>query len=199
LDNAPSNEEQLKRIVTVPNAVTAVRLLLIPLYLYLLFGRHASAQAALLLAVLGITDFVDGYIARHFNQTTTLGKVLDPVADRVFMLTAVLSVAWVGAAPWWFAGATLAREVLVSAATLLLAALGAKRIDVLWVGKAGTFWLMVAYPSFLMGHGTASWQAYFRGLGWVAGLAGLVMAWVALVSYVKPARQALAAGKTGTD
>ena len=87
-------------------------------------------------------------MARRFHQVSTLGKILDPVADRILVGTAVIAVIVHHAVPLWFGVATLAREVLVSAAVLLLAALGAERIDVLWVGKAGTFGLMFAYPAF---------------------------------------------------
>ena len=187
--------DETANLLTVPNVVTAVRLLCIPLFIYLLFGAHLQTWAALLLALLGITDWVDGYLARRFNQVSAFGKILDPVADRILMLTAVISVAWVGAVPLWFAGATLLREVLVSAATLLLASLGAKRIDVLFVGKAGTFGLMVAYPSLLIAHGGATWQIFFSILGWSFGIVGLVLAWVALASYVAPARAALREGR----
>ena len=145
----------LDRIWTVPNVVTFVRLACIPLYVWLLFGAHQQTWAALVLAALGATDWVDGYVARRFHQVTTLGKVLDPVADRVLVLTAVLTIMIHGAVPVWFGVATLAREVVVSGAVLLLASLGAARIDVLWVGKAGTFALMTAYPLFLVSDGPA--------------------------------------------
>ena len=126
-----------------------VRLLCIPLFLWLLFGAHEQTAAAILLAVLGATDWVDGYVARRFGQVSTLGKVLDPAADRLLVGTAVISIMVYGAVPLWFGIATIAREVLVSVMVLPLASLGAARIDVLWVGKAGTFGLMFAYPTFL--------------------------------------------------
>ena len=96
----------------------------------------------MLLAVLGATDWIDGYVARRYHQVSTLGKVLDPAADRILVGTAVIAVIVHGAVPLWFGVATLAREVLVSVMVVLLAALGAARINVLWVGKAGTFALM---------------------------------------------------------
>jgi cardiolipin synthase (CMP-forming) len=185
------------RILTVPNAVTTVRLLCIPLFVWLLFGAHRQIAASILLAVLGATDWVDGHLARRFHQVSTVGKVLDPMADRVLVVTAVISVIVYGAAPVWFGVATLARELVVSAAVLALASLGAKRIDVLWVGKAGTFALMFAYPAFLLGDGTASWQTWIRVVAWVTGLVGLTLAWVAACSYVGPARRALAEGRAG--
>src|SRR5271157_1137081 len=152
------SEAGLDRVVTVPNAVTLVRLLCIPLFVWLVFGAHRQSAAAILLAVLGATDWVDGTLARRFHQVSTVGKVLDPLADRVLVVTAVIVIVVYGAVPVWFGVATLAREVVVSATVLALASLGAKRIDVLWVGKAGTFALMFAYPAFLLGDGTAEWQ-----------------------------------------
>jgi cardiolipin synthase len=196
LPGAAQGEEHLDRILTAPNVVTMVRLLCLPIYLYILFGLHSIEWAAVVLGLLGITDFVDGQLARRLGQVSSLGKVLDPVVDRLLMLTAVITVPWVGAAPWWFAGLTLARELAISLATLLLASLGAKRIDVLFIGKAGAFGLMVAYPALLLGHGSAPWQEWFRVLGWVSGVVGLVLAWAALFSYVRPAREALKAGRT---
>jgi cardiolipin synthase (CMP-forming) len=126
---------------------------------------------------------------------STLGKILDPVADRVLVGTAVISVMVAHAVPLWFGVATIAREVLVSVAVLTLAALGAERIDVLWVGKAGTFGLMVAYPIFLVANGNAGWQQPLEVLAWLIGLPALVLAWIAAASYVPVARRALRHGR----
>ena len=183
------------RVLTVPNAVTVARLLCVPLFVWLLFGEGAQTAAAVLLGVLGATDWVDGQIARRFHQVSTLGKVLDPAADRILVGTAVVSVIVHGAVPVWFGVATLAREVLVSGTVLVLAALGARRVDVLWIGKAGTFGLMWAYPAFLLSHGTAGWQVPFHDFAWVAGGLGLAMAWAAAVAYLVPARRALVEGR----
>jgi cardiolipin synthase (CMP-forming) len=189
------DDEGLGRVFTAPNAITFVRLLCIPLFLWLLFGAHEQTAAAVLLAVLGATDWVDGFVARRFHQVSTLGKVMDPLADRILVGTAVISIMLYGAVPLWFGLATIAREVLVSAMVLLLAALGAARIDVLWVGKAGTFGLMFAYPTFLLGYGDAGWQEPIRVIGWVTGIVGLTLAWIAAGSYIAPARQALRDGR----
>jgi len=188
-------DDGLDRIFTVPNVVTMVRLLCIPLFVWLLFGAHEQTAAAILLAVLGATDWVDGYVARHFGQVTTLGKVLDPLADRVLVGTGVISILVYGAVPLWFGIATIAREVLVSVMVLALASLGAARIDVLWVGKAGTFGLMFAYPTFLLGYGNASWQEPIKVIAWVTGIVGLALAWYAAASYIGPARAALRDGR----
>jgi cardiolipin synthase len=194
---APSGPEaaSLDRVATVPNLITAIRLACVPLFLWLLFGAHRQTDAAILLAVLGATDWIDGFVARRFAQVSTLGKVLDPVADRILVGTAVIAVIVHGAVPLWFGLATLAREVLVSAAVLLLAALGAERIDVLWVGKAGTFGLMVSYPIFLVAHGHAGWQSPLEVIAWLCAIPALVLAYIAAASYVPVARRALARGR----
>jgi cardiolipin synthase len=100
----------LDRILTAPNVITLVRLLCIPLFLWLLFGAHRQTAAAVLLAVLGATDWVDGFVARRYHQVSTLGKVLDPTADRILVGTAVIAVIVHGAVPLWFGVATLARR-----------------------------------------------------------------------------------------
>ena len=194
---AEPDEAGLDRVLTVPNAITMARLACIPVFVWLLFGAHRQTAAAIVLAVLGATDWVDGYAARRWHQVSTLGKVLDPVADRALTATAVISIMVYGAVPLWFGLATVAREVLVSATVLTLAALGAERIDVLWVGKAGTFGLLFAYPAFLLGYGSAGWQQPVRVIAWVTGLVGLTLAWVAAASYIPHARRALARGRAG--
>jgi len=180
------------RILTVPNVVTVVRLLCVPIFLWLLFDQHERAAAAILLGGLGATDFVDGYIARHFNQVSTVGKVLDPLADRVLLMTGVAAILVDGSVPPFVAWAALVREVLVAGAFLLLAALGARRIDVQWAGKAGTFGLMFAFPFFLIGHDKSFvFHSALHVLGWCCAIPALVLAWYAAVTYVPMARRAL--------
>lgn len=184
---------------TWPNLVTTVRLGLIPVYLWILTTTGHRAVAAWLLAALGATDWVDGYLARRLHQTSAIGKILDPVADRLLVITSVVSVAAVSAVPWWFATATLVREIVVSSLTVILAALGAARIDVLWWGKVSTFALMTAYPLFLLtsAAGAGSVMEPLRSLTWGIGLFGLALAWGVLAGYVRPALTALSTGRAG--
>ena len=191
----PPDEPDLGRIWTIPNVVSFVRLLCIPLFVYLLFGRENRAAAAWLLAGLGATDWVDGYIARRYNQVTTLGKVLDPVADRLLLVVGVVSILIDGSVPAWVAWAAIVREAAVSIGTLVLAALGASRIDVTWVGKAGTFGMMFAFPLFLGSHSTVSYADLLGVLAWVAAIPGLVLSYWALFTYIPLGRKALAEGR----
>ena len=184
------------RILTVPNVITVVRLACLPVFLWLLFGRDHRAAAAGLLSVLGATDFVDGYIARHFNQVSSVGKVIDPVADRLLLFTAAIGILVDGSVPVWYAWLIIGREILVSLATVGLAALGARRIDVTWWGKAGTFANMFAFPLFLTSHSTIGWRDTAEVLAWLFAAGGLALSYYAAALYVPMARRALREGRT---
>ena len=192
-----SSASREDRILTLPNAITIVRLLCVPLFLWLLLGKepHDRYHAALLLGLLGATDWVDGYLARHLGQVSTFGKVLDPVADRILLGVGVIAIVIDGAVPRWFGLLVLVREGLVAAATILLALAGARRIDVQWVGKAGTFGLMVTFPLFLLGHSTVSWHSEAELAAWGFAIPSLVLAWYAAITYVPMARRALVEGR----
>ncbi len=183
------------RVLTVPNAITFVRLLCVPVFVWLLFGRSDRYGAAFLLAGLGATDWVDGFVARRYHQVSTLGKILDPTADRVLLGVAIVSIMIDGSVPLWLGIAVLARELLVAGAALVLAAAGARRIDVQWVGKAGTLCMMFAFPFFLVSHSGAGWKDVAGLLGWGFALPGLCFSWYAAVTYVPLARRALAEGR----
>jgi cardiolipin synthase (CMP-forming) len=180
------------RILTIPNVITVVRLSLLPVFLWLVFGREDRASAAWLLAALGTTDFLDGYVARHFNQVSNLGKILDPVADRLLFFVGVGGIVIDGSVPAWFAAAVLVREGLVAGATITLAAMGVRRIDVTWYGKAYTLLLMISFPLFLASHSTLGWHEGAGTAAWAFGIPGLVLAWYSAALYVPLARRALA-------
>lgn len=188
--------EAPSRVLTVPNAITTVRLLCAPLFLWLLFGRNnGRVDAALLLGALGATDWVDGFLARRLGQVSTLGKILDPTADRILLGVAVVGILIDGSVPLWLGIVVITREVLVAGATIALAAAGARRIDVQWAGKAGTFGLMFAFPFFLVAHSTAGWKDPAGVLAWIFAAVGVCFGWYAAITYVPMARQALADGR----
>ena len=183
------------RIITVPNVISLVRLCCLPVFVYLLFGRDNRAAAAWLLAALGATDWVDGYIARRWEQVSTLGKILDPVADRLLFFVGVTAILIDGSVPVWLAVMVLVREAAVAITTVVIAALGARRIDVTWWGKAGTFGLMVAFPLFLASESTLSWAPTAHVLAWVAAVPGLVFSYVSWAMYLPIALRALREGR----
>jgi cardiolipin synthase (CMP-forming) len=192
-DPAPNTD----RVLTLPNAITVARLCCLPVFLWLLFGQENRAAAAWLLGALGITDFVDGYLARHLHQVSSVGRILDPVADRLLFFVGAGGILADGSIPVWFAVSVLVRETLVTGATLVVAALGARRIDVTWWGKAGTFALMIAVPFFLASESTLSYHGLCRVLAWGFGIPGLVLSWYAASRYVPMAREALTEGRQG--
>jgi cardiolipin synthase (CMP-forming) len=183
------------RIVTVPNVISLARLACAPVFVWLLVEDDLLAAAALL-AVLGASDWVDGWIARHFDQGSDLGKVLDPVADRILLLVAAVALIVQGSVPLVVGVLVLVRELVVSVAVLALAAAGARRIDVQWVGKAGTLALMFAFPLYLWAdaiHGDA--RDVVLAAAWFMAVCGLVLSYYAALTYVPMARQALREGR----
>ncbi|MDP8936656.1 MAG: CDP-alcohol phosphatidyltransferase family protein [Actinomycetota bacterium] len=177
----------------IPNLITTARLVAIPVFVWLLFARDNRAAAAVLLGVLGSTDWVDGFVARRYDQVTQLGKILDPVADRLLLGVAVVSILIDGSVPVVVAVLTLVREGLVAVAAVALAAMGARRIDVTLVGKAGTFCLLASFPLFLAAASTLSWAEVAEVLAWLFVVPGLVLGYVSLAMYLPLARRALEA------
>lgn len=188
------------RILTVPNLVTTVRLLCVPLFLWMLLrgpGHRGWYPAALLLGALGATDGVDGFVARRFRQVSTVGKVLDPIADRLLLAAAAVSTIALGAVPLWVGLLAISREALVAIGFLTVAALGGRRMDVVWAGKAGTFGLMAALPLFLGGHANDDWHRTAETLAWICAVPGLVLGWVAVAIYVPRAVAAVKEARSG--
>ncbi|CAB4323084.1 MAG: CDP-alcohol phosphatidyltransferase family protein [Actinobacteria bacterium] len=192
---APGLDLLESRILTVPNLITMVRLACLPIFVWLLLSENNRAAASVLLGILGATDWVDGYIARRFNQTSTLGKVLDPVADRLLFFVALIAILIDGCAPAWVCWAVLIREVLISVATLGLASLGARRIDVTRAGKTGTFLLMFAFPAFVAGASTFWWAPISLGFAWLFVIPGLLFSYYAFIRYVPIGMRALKDGR----
>jgi cardiolipin synthase (CMP-forming) len=181
------------RVLTIPNAVTLARLGCVPVFVWLIARPHHAGwwPAAVLLAVLGATDWVDGQLARRLGQVSTVGKVLDPAADRLLLAAAGASIIAVGAIPVWLAVVALTREAVVAAGFLLVAALGGRRIDVLLSGKAATFGLMCALPLFLVGHTNVGWHKAAEQLAWMAALPALALGWYAVYCYFRLGRAAV--------
>jgi cardiolipin synthase len=185
-----------RRVLTIPNGFTLLRLCCIPVFVVLVAGgRHLWFPAAVLLGGLGATDWVDGFLARRLRQVSTLGKVLDPLADRLLLATAAIACIALGAVPLVVAAVALAREMVVAVGFLAVAVAGGRRMDVALPGKAGTLCLMVALPLFLAGHAAVAWHSTAETLGWVFALPGLALGWYALLGYIRPARAALAEGR----
>ena len=189
----PAPRGVMKEAFTLPNLISLARIAGSPVFAYVLLVGNDRHAAAWLLGVLGATDWLDGWLARRFHTVSDLGKVLDPVADRVLIVIAAVAVLIDGSFPLWLGIVVLVREALVSIGVLVLAALGAKRIDVLWVGKAGTLALMFSVPMFLVAEADLSWSEIARPIAWITAAAAVVFGWWAAAGYVPLAAQALKA------
>lgn len=176
---------------TIPNAISIARLLAVPVFVWLLLAEDRLAAAGVLLAVLGATDWIDGYIARHFDQASEIGGILDPTADRILLFAGVIGLMIQGSLPLWLGVLIFLREAVISLAVLGLAAAGAtKVVDVQWAGKAGTLALMFGLPAFLFFDTWGGW--FFWACAWGFTLSGLALSYWAAVQYVPQAREALA-------
>jgi cardiolipin synthase len=171
------------RIVTIPNILSLLRLLLIPVFLVLLVLGHFG-WALLLIAVSAITDFVDGYVARHFNQVSRLGQLLDPAVDRLFILSTLLGLGYVDVLPWWLVAVIIARDVLLLVLGVVLANHRFGPLPVHHLGKMGTFAILFAMPVLLAAAAFPDVAAVALPLGWAAAIWGVFLYWWAGVAYI---------------
>jgi CDP-diacylglycerol--glycerol-3-phosphate 3-phosphatidyltransferase len=154
------------RVLTVPNLLSAIRLLLIPVFIYALMFAHANGWAVAILMFSGASDWADGKIARTLNQSSRLGVLLDPAVDRLYMVTVPIVLALSGIVPWWFVITLLARDGLLAATLPLLRSRGLSALPVTYVGKAATFALMSGFPLVLLGTSDALWSRVIGACGW---------------------------------
>jgi cardiolipin synthase (CMP-forming) len=173
------------RVLTIPNILSLLRLLGVPLFLWLVLGPHADGWALVVLLVAGVTDYLDGTLARRLNQTTRLGQFLDPVADRLYILAVVVGLALRDIIPWWLAVALPLRDVFLWCLVPFLRTRGYSSLPVHFLGKAATANLLYAFPLLLLGDGQGVLPSLADVFGWAfaiwgAGLywwAGLLYAW----------------------
>ena len=189
---AEPNEVPLDRVLTIPNLLSIGRLALFAWFLQSLFGTDARLAAAIALSIAGVTDFLDGYVARHFHQVSDLGKILDPTVDRMMTTGTIISLMVYGALPLWLGAIVLFREVGISVAAIAMAARGVRTVEVLFIGKVGTFGFMVAMPILLYSHAPGVLERDLGVLAWVILVPSILCAFVAAAAYVPKARGALA-------
>jgi cardiolipin synthase len=180
-----------RQLATVPNVFTLLRLVCIPVFAWLLLGADRPFAAAVVLGVVGATDWIDGYLARRLGQVTTVGKVFDPVVDRILIGVTVVCAIIDGFAPLWFTLAVLAREAIVTALVAYATAKTGKRTDVTYVGKCAAFGVMWAFPWFLAASAMTSRNAelFFLIGAWISGTLGLFFGAWSVGQYWRVARQ----------
>ena len=176
---------EVDTIWTIPNLFTLLRLLCLPLFLYLLFVVPSRQAAGWLLGGLGATDWVDGYLARRLGQTSEFGKKFDPTVDRVLFVVAVIAIMINGAMPIWFGVALLVRELAVGI-TIAVATIffGMERFDVTFLGKLATFLLMFAVPGFLMAESSVPGAEWFEIATWCLAIPGIILSYYTAFDYI---------------
>ena len=172
MDHAPVRD----RVLTVPNALSVIRLVLVPVFLYLLLAVDATGWAVAILMFSGASDWADGKIARLFDgQSSRLGELLDPLVDRIYMVVVPISMAAVGFVPWWVVALLLGRDLMLAGTLPLLRRRGLSALPVTYIGKAATFALMSGLPLVLLGQFDAQWARVVLALGWGFLMWGLAM------------------------
>ncbi|WP_324653966.1 CDP-alcohol phosphatidyltransferase family protein [Georgenia sp. H159] len=173
-----------ERVWTVPNAISLLRLALIPVFAWLIVSGH-DAAALIVLAVAGASDWVDGFVARRFNQASRLGRMLDPAADRLYIFVTLIGLAYRELVPWWLVIVIVARELVLAGTIPVLLRHGYGTLPVHMAGKAGTFCLMYAFPLLLVASvpgvvGEVAWM-----VGWASALWGVGLYWFACLLYLE--------------
>jgi CDP-diacylglycerol--glycerol-3-phosphate 3-phosphatidyltransferase len=190
------------RVWTVPNALSMLRLLGVPLFLWLLLGPEADGWAIVLLMLAGISDWADGKIARALDQRSQLGTLLDPAADRLYIVATLVALALRDIVPLWLVALLVGREVVLAVVLVLLRRHGYPALQVHYLGKAATFILLYAFPLLLLAHGDSPLAAVAQPLAWALTIWGTVLYLLAGALYVGQAvgllRADRVAGSAGT-
>jgi cardiolipin synthase (CMP-forming) len=176
------------RILTVPNGLSLLRLLGVPVFLWLILVPHAYGWAFVVLAVAGITDWLDGALARMLNQQSRIGALLDPAADRLYIAATIIGLAIRSIIPWWIVLALVARDVVLLGLVPLLRKRGLLTLPVTMLGKAATFCLLWGFPTLLLSTFDTWWGLLAGAAGWAFSLWGLALYWWAGVDYIRTAR-----------
>ncbi len=185
-DDDPSGVDT-DRIWTVPNLLSLLRLVLIPVFLWLLLGAQADLWAVAVLVVSGVTDYLDGAVARKTGQVSRLGQLLDPLVDRLTIAAVLIGLAWRAIIPWWLVVLLVGRELVLLALVPMLRKHGLIALPVHYLGKAATFVLFIGLPLVIAGTGTGTWEQVADVAGWAFIIWGVVLYWYAAALYVEQA------------
>jgi cardiolipin synthase len=180
------------RVLTLPNVLSTLRLLLVPVFLWAILTER-DGLAFVLLALSGLTDWLDGKIARHYGLISRVGQLLDPVADRLFIVSTLLGLAWREIIPWWLVGLLFAREVFMGVVVLIAKRHGWVGLPVHFAGKAATFNLLYAFPLLLLADGESTVSRIAEPVGWAFAWWGTGLYWLAGILYAVQLRQLLSA------
>ncbi|HJU96635.1 MAG TPA: CDP-alcohol phosphatidyltransferase family protein [Jiangellaceae bacterium] len=182
-------EIQTDRVFTIPNVLSFLRLLGVPLFLWLVLVREADGWAFLVLAVSAFTDYLDGKLARRWHQISRVGQVLDPLADRLYIFSTIVALTLREIIPLWFAVLLVGRDVFLAFLVPALRRRGLTVLPVHFLGKAATFCLLYALPLLLLGDGDGTLALLARVFGWAFAVWGVGLYWWAGLIYAEQVRR----------
>jgi cardiolipin synthase (CMP-forming) len=188
-------DEGGERIWTIPNAISVARLIGVPVFLWLVLRVNTQAGdwwAVSLLIAAGVSDWLDGKIARALNQQSRLGQMLDPAADRLYIVATIVALAVRSIIPWWLVALLAARELLMGVVLAVLRRRGWGTLQVSFVGKTATLCLLYAFPLLFLGSHVAGYAETARVAGWSFAIWGSALYWCAALLYIVQARRLLA-------
>ncbi|MGY1739756.1 MULTISPECIES: CDP-alcohol phosphatidyltransferase family protein [unclassified Blastococcus] len=184
VDRVTDRNELPDRVWTIPNALSVLRLLGVPLFLWLLLGPEADGWAVVVLMVSGVTDWADGAVARRLRQYSRLGAVLDPAADRLYIVATLVAFVLRDVVPFWVVAVLVGRELVLGVMLLVLRRYGYPPLQVHYLGKAATFILLYAFPLLLLADGDGPLVAVAQPVAWALTIWGGVLYVAAGVLYV---------------
>lgn len=179
-----SRDELSDRVLTLPNLLSLLRLLGVPLFLWLLLGPHADGWAIVVLAISGVTDWADGKLARVLGQASRLGALLDPAADRLYIIATLVAFVLREVVPLWVVAVLVGRELVLGVVLLLLRRAGWPPLQVHYLGKAATFLLLYAFPLLLLADGAGTVASVARPIAYALTVWGAVLYLLAGLLYV---------------
>lgn len=182
---------QSDRVLTIPNALSFLRLLGVPVFLWLVLVPRADGWAVVVLVIAGITDYLDGKLARRWQQITRLGQLLDPIADRLYILATLVGLLLRGIIPWWLVALIVGRDLVLAVYMAILKRHGIMGLPVHFIGKAATFNLLYAFPLILLGDAQTTFGLVARVLGWAFAVWGTGLYLWAGVLYIEQAHRIL--------
>jgi len=196
----PAGRQEPRQVLTIPNLISMARLAGVPVFLWLVIGVHTVSGdwwAVAILAIAGLSDWLDGKLARALNQQSHLGELLDPAADRLYIVSTVIALAARAIIAWWLVALLAVRELALGVVLLMLRRHGYAPLRVSFVGKAGTMSLLYAFPLLFLGSHETPYASVARVFGWAFALWGTALYWWAGVLYAEQARTLLAADRAG--
>lgn len=202
MQDARQDTNNSQQVLTIPNLISVVRLAGVPVFLWLVLGLRSQPGdwwAIGLLAAAGVSDWLDGKIARALNQQSSLGEVLDPAADRLYIVSTIIALAVRAIIGWWLVALLAVRELTLGIALLFLRRAGYGPLRVSFVGKAATLCLLYAFPLLFLGSHQGTYALVARVFGWAFALWGTALYWWAAALYLEQARRLIAADRSDAD